>query len=114
MKTTCLKLALFILLGTTLLSLFSQKALAKDSYGITWTVQATPSAVTVDLSNNIYYAGYLARSSSGLVSVEMNPYYTLDPVHQVSDPQIATTGAIFLSKLNANLTYDKSYIIEAD
>jgi hypothetical protein len=114
MKTTCLKLALFILLGTTLLSLFSQKALAKDSYGITWTVQATPSAVTVDPSNNIYYAGYLARSSSGLVSVEMNPYYTLDPVHQVSDPQIATTDAIFLSKLNANLTYDKSYIIEAD
>jgi hypothetical protein len=113
MKTICLKLALFILLGTTLLSLFSQKALAKDSYGITWTVQATPSAVTIDLSNNIYYAGYLASSSSGLVSVEMNPYYTLDPTHQTSDSKIATTGAIFLSKLNANLTYSKSYIIEA-
>ena len=110
MKTTCLKLALFILLGTTLLSLFSQKALAKDSYGITWTVQATPSAVTVDLSNNIYYAGYLASSSA----VEMNPYYALDPTHQVSDPKIATTGAIFLSKLNADLTYSKSYIIEAN
>lgn len=110
MKNTCLRLALFILLGTALLPVFSQKALAKDSYGITWTVQATPSAVAVDLSDNIYYAGYLASGSA----VEMNPYYTLDPSNQTSETKTATTGAIFLSKLNANLTYAKSYVIEAD
>jgi hypothetical protein len=106
MKNCCLKLALFIVFGTTLLSIFPQKALAKDSYGLTWTVAATPSAVAIDLSNNIYYAGYLASGSA----VELNP----TPTHLPNDIKTATTGAIFLTKLNSDLTYNASYIIEAD
>jgi LysM repeat protein len=106
MKNCCLKLALFIIFGTTFLSLFPQKALAKDSYGLTWTVTATPSAVAIDLSNNIYYAGYLASGSA----VELNP----TPTHLPNDIKTATTGAIFLTKLNSDLTYNASYIIEAD
>jgi hypothetical protein len=93
------------MLGTTLLSVFSQKALAKDSYGFTWTVQATPSAVVVDSANNIYYAGYLASGSA----VQMDPN-----LGGVSDMRTATTGAIFLTKINSDLRYNTSYIIEAD
>jgi hypothetical protein len=114
MKIFCLRLVLFGLLGTILLSLFSPKALAKDSYGLTWTVsplfKATPSAVVVDLSDNIYYAGYLASGSGQ----QMNPYYSLDPTHQTSDTKTATTGAIFLTKMKSDLTYNNTYIIEAD
>jgi len=106
MKSYCLKLALFIVFATVLLPIFSQKALAKDSYGLTWTVAATPSAVAIDLSNNIYYAGYLASGSA----VELNP----TPTHLPNDIKTATTGALFLTKLNSDLSYNASYIIEAD
>jgi hypothetical protein len=107
MKNYCLRLALFVFLGITLLSVFSEKALAKDSYGFTWTVAATPSAVVVDSTNNIYYAGYLASSSA----VQMDPNFNLG---QSSDIRTATTGAIFLTKMNSDLSYNTSYIIEAD
>jgi hypothetical protein len=114
MKIFCLRLVLFILLTTTLLSLFSPKALAKDFYQLTWTVsptfKATPSAVVVDLSNNVYYAGFLASGSGQ----QMNPNYALDPSHQTSDTKTATTGAIFLTKMDASDTYDHTYIIEAE
>jgi hypothetical protein len=110
MKTICLRLALFILLGTALLPVFSQKALAKDSYGLTWTVQATPSAVAIDTSSNIYYAGYLASGSA----VQMNPNYNIDPITQTDGTKTATTGAIFLTKMNSDFTYNTTYIIEAD
>jgi len=115
MKIFCLRLVLFSLLGTALLSLFSPKALAKDSYGLTWTAspvfKATPSAVAVDISDNVYYAGYLASGSGQ----QMNPYYSLDPSHEPSDSKIATTGAIFLTKMKLDgTTYDNTYIIEAE
>ncbi|MGA2911625.1 MAG: LysM peptidoglycan-binding domain-containing protein [Candidatus Levyibacteriota bacterium] len=109
MKNHCLRLALFVIVGTTLLSVFSAKALAKDSYGFTWTIAATPSAVVVDSANNIYYAGYLASGSA----TQMNPNFNLG-AGQISDLKTATTGAIFLTKMNPDLTYNTSYIIEAD
>jgi hypothetical protein len=111
MKNFCLRLALFLLLGISLSLLSPQKALAKDSYGLTWTwtAQATPSAVAVDSLNNVYYAGYLASGSA----VEMNPNYSLS--HTNSDPKIATTGAIFLTKIGSDhSTYGFTDIIEAD
>ena len=110
MKLFCLRLAVFFLMGTALMSLFSQKASANDSYGLTWTVTATPSAVAVDLSHNVYYAGFVASGSA----IQMNPLYQLNPTNQPSDTKVATVGGIFLSKINANLTYSRSYIIEAD
>jgi nucleoid-associated protein YgaU len=109
MKIFCLRLVLFFLLGTVLFSFFSQKVLAKDSYGVTLTVQATPSAVIVDNLNNIYYAGYLASGSA----VQMNPRYNLDTTHEPSDTRTATIGALFLTKLNSDLTYHTSYLIES-
>lgn len=105
MKSYCLKLVWVIICATILLPIVSQKALAKDSYGLTWTVAATPSAVAIDSSNNIYYAGYLASGSA----VELNP----TPIHLPSDIRTATTGAIFLTRLDSDLTYNVSHIIEA-
>jgi hypothetical protein len=111
MKSFCLRLAVFLLMGIPLLVLSPQKALAKDSYGLTWTHIATPSAVIVDTSDNIYYAGYLASNSA----TQMNPNYVLDPLTQTNDSKTATTGAVFLTKLNSDhVTYGYSYIIEAD
>ena len=101
-------MALFVLMGTALFSVFSQKVLAKDSYGATLTVQATPSAVIVDNLNNVYYAGYLASGSA----VPMNPRYNLDH-NEPSDTKTATVGALFLTELNSDLTYNTTYIIES-
>jgi len=115
MKNICLRLVLFGLLGTALLFLSTPKALAKDSYGLTWTVSpvfsATPSAVAVDLSDNVYYAGFLASGSGQ----QMNPYYSLDPSNEPSDSKTATTGAIFLTKMKLDgTTYDKTYIWQSN
>lgn len=108
MKNHCLKLALFILLSTALLSLCSQKALAKDAYTFTWTVAATPSAVAVDSSSNVYYAGFLASGSA-----QMNPFYNLDRNNELNANQIATTGGIFLSEING-VAYKKNYFWQSD
>lgn len=109
MKYFCLKLVLVVLLGTILSFVFPQKALAKNPYGLTWTIQATPSAVAVDNLNNIYYAGFVTGSSPA----EFNPWYKLNPSYEKSDVKIATTGAIFLSKMNSNYTYAYTYLIES-
>jgi hypothetical protein len=108
MKNHCLKLALFILLSTTLFFLYSQKALAKDAYTFTWTVNATPSAVAIDSSNNVYYAGFLASGSA-----QMNPFYNLDRDNELNANQIATTGGIFLSEING-VAYKKTYFWQSD
>lgn len=98
------------------MSLFSPKALAKDSYDKTWTVSpifsVTPSAVVVDLSDNAnaYYAGILASGSAQ----QMNPNYALNPTIQISDPKTATQGAIFLTKMGSGDSYGYTYIIQAD
>jgi hypothetical protein len=108
MKSFCLRLAVFLLLGIPVLFLSPQKALAKDSYSLTWTVAATPSAVIVDTNDNIYYGGYVASHPAAL---DFNPI----PGHAVPDNQIATTGGIFVTKINSDIsTYNYSYLIEAD
>lgn len=102
-------MAVFLLLGIPVIFLSPQKALAKDSYGLTWTVTATPSAVVVDTSDNIYYAGYIASHSAP--GVDLNPL----PSHlPTTDYKIATTGGIFLTKIDSGLAYVRSYLIEAD
>ncbi len=110
MKYFCLKLVLVILVATCLSSILSPNALAKNPYGLAWTIQATPSAVATDSLNNIYYAGFVANNSP----TEFNPWYKLTPSHETSDVKTATTGAIFLSKMNSNYTYDHTYLIESN
>jgi len=108
MKVFCLRLALFLILGTSLVILSPQKALAKNAYGFTWTNPiATPSAVVVDTLDNVYYAGFAASGSA-----DFNPLPTHLPS---SDVKTATIGAVFLTKVNSGLsTYGYSYLIEAD
>jgi nucleoid-associated protein YgaU len=107
MKIINLKLVVFLLLGIFTVLLSPQKALAKNAYNFTWDKIATPSAITVDTQDNIYYAGFAASGSA----IEFNSL----PGHTPSDSKIATTGGIFLTKINAGLsTYGYSFLIEAD
>lgn len=112
MKNTCLKLALFVVMGTALVSLFPQKAQAavtEDSYVSTWTVAATPSAIVTDSTDNIYYAGFVSSPSA----VQFNPFYAADPTSQPDGTKIATTGGVFLSEVNG-VTYKKTYVWQSD